>query len=488
MLSTKKYFLDFIVFILAVFSIVMCFLNSYWADEFYTMCIVSFPLRDSWNILKFDVHPPLYYLGAKAFYNTLKAIFPSVNIITALKIFSLVPSLILLIVSKLQIKKYFGKFVAILFSIAILAAPHLCTYNTEIRMYSWTMLFITLAYLSIYELLYYKNVKAIISFTIYGVLATYTQYYAIIIIGLMIIFLFINTFDDSDISSSVIVISGIVMLILYIPQLKTFAIQAALVTGSYSLRNIKLLDFVYAIVYPFQFQYPYLKALYFLTYALSIIVLMILLSAFRFRKNIKDRADIVLFALLSPLMLSGILIILSLTIKPIFLPRYIVMVLPIFWISVFNILKYCKKAKQIFTVTIIICFIINFSATVFYEICFDREYNKLNNFLTSARKENSVFCADLKIDLVNTGILTMDYNPKDVVILESHKDIEDLFDKYDNIYYIVETYDNSELKSQDIQYTTMKRVHNISDLKCNTNLQLIFINPDTTYKIYKLLK
>ena len=82
----------------------------------------------------------------------------------------------------------------------------------------------------------------------------------------------------------------------------------------------------------------------------------------------------------------------------------------------------------------------------------------------------------------------MDYNPKDVVILESHKDIEDLFDKYDNIYYIVETDDNSELKSQDIQYTTMKRVHDISDLNCNTNLQLRFTNPDTTYKIYKLLK
>lgn len=480
--------LIFINLFIAIISGVLCFLCSYWADEFYTMCIVKFPLQDAWNILKFDVHPPLYYLGAKLFYNICICMLPEANIIMVMKVFSFIPALILIVISWTRIQKYFGDLVATLFPVAIFMAPHLLTYMTEIRMYSWVMLFVVLAYLEMYELLINNNTKTLIPFTVWGVLATYTQYYTIIIFGLMLIFIFIATVDDPNIKSYKIFLSGLFMLIAYIPQIKIFLIQVSLVANTYGLREIQPIDIWNAIIYPFQSQYSEIPLLSILTAFIGVTFLFILIYAWKSKSLENMRLDYIIFALISPLLLSGVLLLISITIKPIFLPRYEIMVLPIFWIAVFYIISLCKKFQIPVILILVICFSIDFLTVARCDSYFDSEFIKLDVFLNKTRNEKTVFCSDLKYALVNTGILTMDFKPEGVEIIETPYDINDLFTKYDTIYYISETEDNFYLKSQDIQYTTMERIHNLPDFNCNVELALTFTNPDTTYNIYKLSK
>ena len=43
----------------------LCFNDSVWADEAYTMLLVQKPWPEAWRLLLSDVHPPLYYIIVK---------------------------------------------------------------------------------------------------------------------------------------------------------------------------------------------------------------------------------------------------------------------------------------------------------------------------------------------------------------------------------------------------------------------------------------
>ena len=61
----KRYLLWGLVLALTAACAGLCFNDSVWADEAYTMLLVQKPWPEAWKLLISDVHPPLYYIIVK---------------------------------------------------------------------------------------------------------------------------------------------------------------------------------------------------------------------------------------------------------------------------------------------------------------------------------------------------------------------------------------------------------------------------------------
>ena len=60
--------LSYIIFtILSLFSISLIFNNNVWFDEAYTLSLIQHNYSEVIEILKSDMHPPLYFISLKFF-------------------------------------------------------------------------------------------------------------------------------------------------------------------------------------------------------------------------------------------------------------------------------------------------------------------------------------------------------------------------------------------------------------------------------------
>lgn len=145
-----KYLHITIIILGILFISIPIFHENLWFDESYTVGIVSKSFTDIWRIGANDVHPVLYYWMLHAIY----LIFGS-NIYIY-RFFSMIPIAILSILGYTHIRKDFGEKVGFLFSFFVLFMPISSIYSSEVRMYTWAMLFVSI--MAIYAYRIYKGV------------------------------------------------------------------------------------------------------------------------------------------------------------------------------------------------------------------------------------------------------------------------------------------------------------------------------------------
>ena len=216
----KNQYLHITIIILGkIFVTIPVFHNNIWFDESYSVGMANKSFIDIWQIGSNDVHPILYYWILHLVY----IIFGS-NIYLY-RLVSMIPLAILGILGYTHIKKDFGEKVGILFSFFALFLPIASVYSSEIRMYTWGMLFVTL--MAIYAYRIYKNSipKNWIIFAIFSLASAYTHYYALATAGVINLILFIYLFKKGLKQKSYtkelkyFTISAITQIILYIPWL-----------------------------------------------------------------------------------------------------------------------------------------------------------------------------------------------------------------------------------------------------------------------------
>lgn len=133
-----------------LFSLITIFENSIWVDESYSLELVKHSMIDLIKIDSLDVHPPLYYMILRVGYIIFGRIWDNIWIG---RFVSFVPYIILVLIGLFVIRKYFDETVAFLFNIFIIGMPQMQRFSTEIRMYSWGMLFVTCAFLQLTKFL-----------------------------------------------------------------------------------------------------------------------------------------------------------------------------------------------------------------------------------------------------------------------------------------------------------------------------------------------
>ncbi len=242
----KILILNIIIIILGtIFISLGAFHTNIWFDESYSVAISNHSFSEIWNIGGNDVHPVFYYMMLKI----VSLIFG--NNILVFRLFSIVPIVILSILGITHIRKDYGERTGIIFSFLTLFLPIIAAYSSEIRMYTWVMLFVTIT--AIYANRIYKNelsIKNWVIFALFSLLSAYTHYYGLMFAGIINVILFIYLLKNrkgKNKDLKVFIIQAVVECLLYVPWLYYFIKQLTSVGGGYWIK-LEFPDILYNVL------------------------------------------------------------------------------------------------------------------------------------------------------------------------------------------------------------------------------------------------
>lgn len=318
-------------------------------NEYFTLTLINFPVGDILTIVGGDVNPPLYYLILKGFYKIF-------NNFYMLKVFSILPYAILLILATTKLKDDYGWFTAGLFVFSISFMSEFFIKFLLLRPYGWAMLFCLLAFIYLKDLLVENpNEKSYILFTVFSILASYFHYYALISVICMYLILFANSIKFHKDSIKYITYSFIAFIICYLPWIPTLM---NLITSINNGLNISTITFD-SIIQSFGY-FAYSGDTIFS--AISIIIL-ILLCLF-YLKNEKDKYIIAGLSIYTGSIV--LILILSVILKPILIVNSLLPIAGILWF-VISIMINRINDKRMFLISIILIallFVSGFSTMV----------------------------------------------------------------------------------------------------------------------------
>lgn len=194
-----------------VLILIGTFHGNIWYDEAYTVGMMHQSWGDMIETGINDVHPLLYYVIAKI-YTMIFGIS-----VTSLRIFSVIGAVILAVIGYTHIRKEFGEKIGFFFSFLTLFLPIMPVYATEIRMYSWAAVLVTLAAFYAYKIIKYNKTKDYVLFVVFAVLSAYIHYFATLAIILInIIFMFFMIKDRRDCWKKWLIVA-VSQIVLFIP-------------------------------------------------------------------------------------------------------------------------------------------------------------------------------------------------------------------------------------------------------------------------------
>lgn len=427
-----------IILIGIIFLLIPAFHSNIWFDESYSVAIANHSFSEIWTIGSHDVHPILYYWMLKI----INIIFGE-NII-AYRIFSVLGIVTLGILGLTHIKKDFGKTAGLLFTFFSFFLPVMLNYALEIRMYSWTIVFVSLTAIYLYRFIKQKDLKNVILFGIFSLASCYMHYYALAAAGIMNLGLIIYIIRKKEKFSADIIkkfiIVEVAQVLLYLPWFVCFVMQALRVGSGFWIT----IEFPQILIDLVNFQYkgsldqliPTIFAIALYAYILYIII-----------KNIRKKEKIT--EGLIPLGIY-ILVIIAMAlvsrITPILYARYL---FTITGLLMFTICYFLSKENNKLIIGIICGAIIIMSCNNLIENV-EANYDKSNNEPIEYLKEN-LQNGDIMMyaDMGNGGVVATKLdNTKQYFVNLGHWSIEEAYKAYAPQMGVVTTPEEAEQQSK----------------------------------------
>lgn len=225
--------------------------------------------------------------------------------------------MLLICIGFTNIKREYGARAAFLFNIMVTGLPPMLLYATEIRMYSWSLLFVSCAFLQAIKIMKGKAVSVdFLLLTFFSAAAAYTHYFAcvsaiIIYLELLLTFILNKKWEKLIYT----ILSGIGVVALYIPWLFVFISQLNVVQESYWIEEVSLKGFILQVLFVFGER----RCVTFLFLAVAFVSF--INAVVLFIKGCKESILIILgIGVWLGTILAGT--ILSILIRPIFISRY----------------------------------------------------------------------------------------------------------------------------------------------------------------------
>ena len=427
-----------IILVGTIFLLIPAFHSNIWFDESYSVAIANHSFAEIWTIGSHDVHPILYYWMLKI----INIIFGE-NII-AYRIFSVLGIITLGILGLTHIKKDFGKTAGLLFTFFSFFLPVMLNYALEIRMYSWTIVFVSLTAIYLYRFIKQKDLKNAILFGIFSLVSCYMHYYALAAAGIMNLGLIIYVIRkrkefSKDIIKKFIIIE-IAQVLLYLPWFVCFVMQAIRVGSGFWIT----IEFPQILIDLVNFQYkgsldqliPTIFAIALYAYVLYIII-----------KNIRKKEKIT--EGLIPLGIYLLVIVamaIASKITPILYARYL---FTITGLLMFTICYFLSKENNKLIIGIICGAIIIMACNNLIENV-ENNYDKSNNEPIEYLKEN-LQDSDIMIyaDMGNGGVVATKLdNTKQYFVNLGHWSIEEAYKAYAPQMGVVTTPEEAEQQSK----------------------------------------
>lgn len=385
----KGYILAEIVLVVGVLACLLSIVTkSYiWFDEGFSINLINNSFTDIILFTALDVHPPLYYLILKIF-----AMILGHNVV-AYYAPSILSYIILLIITFLFFKKYFSEEAALMVSVALSATPNMFDFALQIRMYSLGMLLVTASFYIVYILT--KNVlednqyswsKYWLFLAVINVLAAYTHYFAGVAAVSISFFLLFYLGVKGKNKKKVIFnwcIYCALMVILYLPWLSVLIRQMSSVGSGYWIGKLTETELHAFPGILFSMSNDLYGDLLSAAYIIGLFLFLL-----HFRKNHQNY------------WLSGCYIVIllwfafgigySVLKTPILVSRYMVVLLPLFWIPicVCYTKEEVKKYSAAFFVLLAVCFINNYEKLYDTYLAYNQE--SMVSDITSLLSEDDV--------------------------------------------------------------------------------------------------
>lgn len=338
--------------------------NDIWYDEVFSVVFSSSSYREIIRLTSADVHPPLYYFYLKTFIDTGRTVFADFGVVFWAKLASFVPWGVLFVLAVFPIRKRFGILSGGFFALLITVMPKLGANYAEIRMYSFAMMLITIAFVCTLGLMSGEKAGLWgVGFYLAGIATAYTQYYACIaIVGLYICFGIYALISGKKRQVRRLFFSAGLSVISYLPWLGPLFSQMRAVSENYWILPLTLRSI------PGCLKFLFLPAdtlgIWGYVCACIVIAIIVLVYVMFFVK--KPGKDELYIALTGPSVLAFTILagfILSIIGRPIFVYRYMIPVMGVFYLSFAFIFGYVVKDNACILITLIV-FLISGRITV----------------------------------------------------------------------------------------------------------------------------
>lgn len=430
-------------------------------DEYWTYSLINLPLMDGMRVAVHDVHPPLYYLMLYF----LSPLIGSTNLYL-LKIVSIIPYALIILVSATKIREDYDWFTAGLFVFSIGVMSDFFVEFLTIRMYSWGLFFVVMSYI------YYKDVvtkwdrKSWVLLTVCTLCSAYLHYFFAITCGLIYLLILYEIWTQHKDKLKQFGKSVAALVILYAPwgiifirQLKNTA------AGSHETFH---LDYIihYLTYFAIKSEDFRLEMLIFKLLAFAFLIFVLVLI-YKKKDNFSASGMLLVYGTI----FVGI-VLLMFSFNNTMRVRYLVPALGVFWLAASVAIGKIEN-KRIFMIALILIFILAFaglsitsedmnSRIKFYDekaafldsinnnstiIYYNTDYgykilhNDLNNTKQYSVSDTYFYDDDIEVSGNLTKIL--DENPDKNVYLVNWRSASDRNAKYEQNYTLVEKYDGN---------------------------------------------
>lgn len=458
----NKYLYYIIILISFIYLLIITYYSlnyfSIWSDEIFTLRLIQLPISSMMSEIVNDVHPPLYYFIYR-FAFEISEIFKYNNVILIGRIISLIPLYLLFITGLTKVKKDFNICIASIFTLFIVSMPQFMYYFLEIRMYGWSILFLTLSFIYAYEILQNPTeYKKWIALTLLTIASAYTHYFAAISSFCLYLFLFTFYLKEKKLPKEFL-ISTFTAIIAYIPWIFPLISQLTNVSNNYWIKPMNIntyMDTILFVVSPEKVRTANSTLLQYKIFPILFSIIILIIIAYLIINYYKSDHDFEgnfsIYGLIIFISVPIIGLIVSNIFRPIFIERYMLPCFGILWLSISILLS--KVNKKIIFIAILATFLILGCYTTiksieneeYVLISLNNEYNTLNNII----EPNSTIIIDDYMGYVNFDtfllpnnhyiILTNETYHNNSVIIQGNiiinKNITEILKDYKNAYYV----------------------------------------------------
>lgn len=180
-------------------------------DEYWTYSLVNLPFMEGMTVAIHDVHPPLYYWILYLFTPF------GLGNLYLLKVVSIIPYILIMVVSATKIREDYGWLTAGLFVFCLGVMTDFFMEFLTIRMYSWGLFFLLMVFI------YYKDVitrwdkKSWVLLTLFTLLSVSTQYFLALTCGLVYLLILAEILTEHKDKIRQFAKSVLALIVLYAP-------------------------------------------------------------------------------------------------------------------------------------------------------------------------------------------------------------------------------------------------------------------------------
>lgn len=366
-------------------------------DEWFTKGLVTLSFRDMVHVTAGDVHPPLYYATVWVPMKILNLLHIKFDKIIVMKLMSVLPYVIVCIISYTKIRKDYGWLASGLFTFTLISMSTFFTVFSIARMYPLGVLLLVCGYIAAGELLKEPKLKYWIILTATAIMGAYTHYFVAFSFVIIYILLFVQFYLTNKAELKNWISSAVYGILCSIPWMFVLYNQVVEDQGgnwSNSISFDSILEFFSSV---FSGSTDSMIQIIGVIIFLALFVYVLL----QYKKSPKDNEFILLgFLVLIGTVLSGII---AAVLFRTTADRYLIPAIAVLWLSI-SILISRQDFKKI-VIPVVIVLLLFGAVNVFGQIDeISQNHEKLikdQEFLKSINNNDSVVIITSKVKLVH---------------------------------------------------------------------------------------